>query len=76
MADVIVPYFPQVEKDILVSVADRYKKADVWAKDPIIDQEEWENMHTVMWQAGELKTPGPYDKLVNTSFAEKAKQVK
>ncbi|MFC4767875.1 ABC transporter substrate-binding protein [Effusibacillus consociatus] len=76
VADVIAPYFPQVEKDILVSVADRYKKADVWAKDPIIDQEEWENMHTVMRQAGELKTPGPYDKLVNTSFAEKAKQVK
>ncbi|GAX90507.1 ABC transporter substrate-binding protein [Effusibacillus lacus] len=74
IAEVMKPYFPQVEKDILVSVADRYKKADIWAQDPIIDKEEWENMHEVMRQAGELKTPGPYDKLVNTTFAEKAKQ--
>ncbi len=77
IADVIAPYFPQVDKDILARVADRYKKADAWAKDPIIDKEEWDNMHEVIRQAGELKTPGPYEKLVNTTFAEKAKlQVK
>lgn len=74
IADVIEPYFPQVEKEILARVAERYKQIDAWAQDPVIDREEWDHLQTVMRHAGELKAPAPYDKLVNTSFAEKAKQ--
>ncbi|BCJ85045.1 ABC transporter substrate-binding protein [Effusibacillus dendaii] len=75
IADMIAAYFPDVRKDILTMVADRYKKADAWAKDPIIDKEEWDNLQTIIQQAGELKAAAPYDKLVNTTFAEKAKQL-
>ena len=74
IAETIAPFFPQVDKDILTSVADRYKKADAWATDPIIDQEEFNNLQTIMQQAGELKAPASYEKLVNTRFAENAKQ--
>lgn len=74
IADTIAPYFPQVDIDILARVADRYKKADAWATDPIIDRDEFNNLQTIMQQAGELKAPASYDKLVNTTFAEKAKQ--
>lgn len=74
IADVIAPYFPEVPKDILASVAKRYKESDAWAQDPIIDKEEFDNMKKIMQEAGELKGDAPYEKLVNTTFAEKAKK--
>jgi NitT/TauT family transport system substrate-binding protein len=73
IADVISPYFENVDKEILISVIKRYQQADAWAKDPIIDQEEFDNMIAVMKGAGELKADVTYEELVNTSFAEKAK---
>lgn len=74
VADVIAPFFADVEKDILVNVVKRYKETDAWAKDPVIDQEEWNNLLTVMKDAGELKADIAYEKLVNTAYAAKAKQ--
>jgi NitT/TauT family transport system substrate-binding protein len=74
VATVIAPFFDNVENDILVAVVKRYKEAEVWAKDPIIDEDEWNSLIAVMKEAGELKGNAPYSKLVNTDYATKAKQ--
>ena len=42
-----------------------------FAKDPILDEEEWTNLQDVMEEAGELPRRMDYEELVDTSFAEK-----
>ncbi|MBH8606811.1 ABC transporter substrate-binding protein [Thermoactinomyces sp. CICC 10521] len=70
IADVIAPQFPDTDRDILVRVIQRYKEQDSYAKNTIIDEEEYNRLLTVMSQAGELPAKIPYQKLVDTSFAK------
>ncbi|WP_127491423.1 ABC transporter substrate-binding protein [Paenibacillus glycanilyticus] len=72
IADVVAPYFDNVDKDILVSSIDRYKQQGSYATDPVIDEGEWNNLLDVMTQAGELKERTEYGKIVDNSFAEKS----
>ncbi|ASS74907.1 hypothetical protein CIG75_07880 [Tumebacillus algifaecis] len=73
VAAVIAPYFEGVAPEILTAVVKRYQATDGWAKDPLIDQEEFDNMKAIMKDAGELKADVKYEELVNTTFAKKAK---
>ncbi|HEU4965076.1 MAG TPA: ABC transporter substrate-binding protein [Bacilli bacterium] len=73
VAKIIAPYFEDVDQDILVSVVKRYKDADTWPSDTIIDRDEFDHMKRVMHEAGELKNDVKYEDVVNTTFAEKAK---
>ncbi|WP_338551536.1 ABC transporter substrate-binding protein [Paenibacillus sp. KS-LC4] len=72
IADVVLPYFENVDRSILISSIDRYKQQGSFAADPIIDQEEWNNLLDVMTSAGELKARTEHDAIVNTGFAEAA----
>lgn len=73
IADVILPYFKDTDKDIVVSSVKRYKDQGTYATDPIVDETEWNNLLDVMDQAGELKEKVPASAIVDNSFAEKAK---
>lgn len=72
IADTVLPYFDGVDRDILISSIDRYKQQGSYAADPIVDTEEWNNLLDVMTSAGELKQRTEHDKIVDTTFAEKA----
>ncbi len=74
VAKVIQPYFEGVESKVLTAVIKRYQDGDAWAKDAVIDQEEFSNMLAIMKEAGELNADVSYQDLVNTEFAEKAKR--
>ena len=74
IADAIMTYFDKTDRDIVVSAVKRYKEQDTYAVNPIIDQEEWNNLLDVIDNAGELKERVPADKIVNNSFAEKAEK--
>ncbi|OOC60979.1 ABC transporter substrate-binding protein [Paenibacillus ihbetae] len=76
IADAIMPYFKDSDRDIVISSVKRYKEQGSFATDPIVDEAEWNNLLDVMEQAGELKERVAPDKIVNNSFAEKAKQAK
>lgn len=71
VAKAIVPYFENTEVDLIATVVDRYRSQESYAKDPILDQEEWENLQNIMDEAGELPARIPYGDLVNTTFADK-----
>ncbi len=71
VAKAIVPYFENTEVDLIATVVDRYRAQESYAKDPILDQEEWDNLQNIMDDAGELPERIPYEELVNTTFAEK-----
>lgn len=72
IADVISPQFKDLDRDIMITVLDRYRSQGSWATDPIVDIEEYQNLEKVMIYSGELKESVPYDKIVNTEFAKKA----
>ncbi|WP_337101440.1 ABC transporter substrate-binding protein [Paenibacillus sp. YIM B09110] len=72
IADVVLPYFENVDRDILISSIDRYKQQGSFATDPIVDESEWNNLLDVITTAGELEKRTEHDVLVDTSFAEKS----
>ncbi|KML04451.1 hypothetical protein VL06_13780 [Rossellomorea marisflavi] len=72
IAEVIAPYFEDTDPAIMETVVDRYKSQGSFATDPVLDQEEWENLQNIMDEAGELPERIDHDTLVNTSIAEKA----
>ena len=71
IAEVIQPQFPESDIDTLSSIIDRYKSQDTWKEDPCISEEGFTLMQDIMEQGGELSSPVPFDKLVDSSFAEK-----
>ncbi|KWX70103.1 ABC transporter substrate-binding protein [Paenibacillus jilunlii] len=72
IADAILPYFENTDRDIVISSVKRYKEQDTYAVNPVIDGKEWNNLLDVMDNAGELKERIPEAKIVDNSFAEKA----
>lgn len=75
-AEVIAKYFDQISPDILESSVKRYLEQGSFAADPILEEEEWNRLQDIMNEAGELKAPADYAALVNTTFAEAAKEGK
>lgn len=69
-AKVILPYFEDTSVELIATVIDRYKSQGSFATDPILDQEEWENLQNIMDTAGELPQYVEYGTLVNTTIAE------
>jgi len=77
IAEALQPQFPDTDKEVLVALINRYKDQDTWRPDLILGEDGLERMFTIMEQAGELDERPPYDKIVNTKFAEGAmKKVK
>lgn len=72
VAKIIQPYFENVDVALIETVVERYKSQGSYATDPILDKEEWDNLQTIMEEAGELPQRVDYEKLVNTTFAKKA----
>lgn len=71
VAKAIAPFFEDTDLELMTMVVERYKEQESFAKDPILDEEEWENLQDIMEEAGELPKRMDYSKLVNTKFAEK-----
>ncbi len=71
IAKTVLSYFPDTDLDIMATVIKRYKNQGSYAADPILDEEEWNNLQNIMKEAGELPKEVKHDTLVNTSIAEK-----
>ena len=71
IAKTVTAYFPDTDLDIMTTVVERYKNQGSFATDPILDEEEWNNLQTIMKEAGELPKEVDHKTLVNTEFAEK-----
>ncbi|MBM7653248.1 ABC transporter substrate-binding protein [Neobacillus cucumis] len=70
IAKAVQPYFPDTDFEIMKTVVDRYKSQGSYATDPILDEEEWNNLQNIMKEAGELPKEVDHKTLVNTSVAE------
>lgn len=74
VAKAIAPFFEDTDLELITTVVERYRQQESYAKDPILDQAEWENLQDIMEEAGELPKRMDYSKLVNTKFAEKVSE--
>ena len=72
IAEKIQSFFPDTDLNMLESSIQRYKDIDAWNETPVLKQEAFEKLQTVMQEAGELTTKAPYDTIVNNEFAKKA----
>lgn len=72
VADAIAEYFPNTDKELLVTVLNRYRNIDVWSTSPYLSEEGFELLQTIIEEAGELKQKAPYDKVINNNFANEA----
>lgn len=72
IAKAIHEFFPEMELEDLITVVQRYKDQDSWAKTPVMSKESFDHMQDIIEDAGVVDTRAPYEELVNTDFAEKA----
>jgi len=50
---------------------ERYLSIDAWAKTPVLNKEAYELFLDIMEEANELDKRTPYDKIVETKYANK-----
>ncbi|MBB5264429.1 NitT/TauT family transport system substrate-binding protein [Catenibacillus scindens] len=74
IAQVIAPQFEETDFDALVTIVERYYAQDTWKTDAIFTKEAFELLQDILDQAGELSQRVDYNVLVNTEFAEKARE--
>ncbi|NBI05420.1 ABC transporter substrate-binding protein [Senegalia massiliensis] len=72
IAEALKGQFPDTDKDILISLVERYKNQDTWKPDLVLTEEGLEHMMDIMELAGVLDNRAPYEQIVNTEFAKKA----
>ena len=72
IAEVIIEFFPDTDLDMLEKSIQSYIDIDAWNDTPVMTEESFELLQTVMTEAGELSQKAPYDKIINNKYAENA----
>ena len=57
---------------MLAESVQSYKNIDAWNETPVLKEEAFDRLQTVMAEAGELDTKAPYSVIVNNKYAENA----
>ena len=74
IAEKIQSFFPDTDLNMLEQSIQRYKDIDAWNETPVLEEESFDRLQTVMEEAGELSKKAPYNVIVNNEFAKKAIQ--
>lgn len=72
IANAVMPQFPDTDKEVLITLIERYRDQDSWKPDLIITEDGLNHMMNIMESAGELDKRADYEKIVTTEFAKKA----
>ena len=72
VAEAIIEFFPDTDIATLEAALQSYKDIDAWKTDPVMKEESYNLLQTVMEEAGELKQKAPFEKVINNSYAEEA----
>lgn len=73
IAKAIQNQFPETDLETLTTIVSRYKEQDTWKDNLIFEEESFTLLQNILEEAGELSERVPYETLVNTTYAEKAK---
>ena len=72
VAEAIAPFFPDNDIDLLERVCRRHAEIDAFMSTPVMKEEAFDKLQTVMEQAGELEKRVSFTSVVDNSFAQKA----
>ena len=70
IADIILDYFPDISKNDLETIIDRYKNIDSWFTTTYITEENFNHIQEIAENAGQLDERAPFDKLVNNTYSK------
>lgn len=73
IAEVIAPQFAETDVDTITTIVTRYYDQDTWTDHLVFEKESFELLQDILEEAGELSKRAPYEELVTTEFAEKAR---
>lgn len=68
IANTILEYFPDVSKNSLAKIVERYMSIDSWFEDTFILEENFKHVEDIMKNAGYLDNYVPYDKLIDNTY--------
>lgn len=74
IAKVIQPQFKETPLENITAIVERYQSQDTWKEDTVFEQESFELLQNILEEAGELPKRVPYEDLVTTEYAKKAKK--
>ena len=69
IAEAIAPQFPDSGGELLTAVCQRHKDVDAWCATPVMTEDAFNRLQTVMETAGELTERADYGKIVDNSWA-------
>lgn len=72
IAAVIAPQFEETGIETIEKIVTRYYEQETWKDNLIFEESSFDLLQNILMDAGELTEPVPYDKLINTRFAEDA----
>ena len=70
IAEVIQNFFPDTKLEMLTRSSQSYMDIDAWNDTPVLKEEAFNRLQTVMKEAGELEKEAPYNQVVNNKYAE------
>lgn len=73
IAEVIQPQFAETDSKTLTTILTRYYEQDTWKEDLVFSEEAFTLLQNILEESDVLEERVPYEVLVNTEFAEKAK---
>lgn len=71
IVDVILPFFVDSDKQLLIKCVENYMAADVWCKNPLITENEINLMQEIMIKSNELENKINSEKILDQSHAKK-----
>ena len=69
----VAEFFADTSLELLTASVASYRAIGAWNTDPVMSEESFNRLQTVMTEAGELTKTADFDAVVNNTFAEKAK---
>ena len=70
VAEVIAPFFPLIDLEILAKSMGLYQSIDAWPPTPIISEEHFSHLQEIMIEAGELAEMVPFSVLMQNTIAK------
>ena len=71
IAEAIKDSFPDNDMELLVTVVKRYKDIDVWMSDPVMKEDSYDRLISIIKEAGIIEEGPEFEKLVDNSIAQK-----
>ncbi len=73
IAKTIQPQFKETDLDTLTAIVKRYYDQQTWKDNTVLEEDSFNLLQDILEDGGVITTRAPYDKLVTTTYAEKAK---